>query len=31
MSTSNFEHFEEKVGLIADLFPKLDTVKSMVT
>ena len=30
-STSNFEHFQKKMTLIPDEFPKLRTPKNMIT
>ena len=30
-STSNFEHFENKMSLVADVFPKIETVKDVVS
>ena len=30
-STLNFEHFEKKINLIADIFPKLPSTKIMIS
>ena len=30
-STLNFEHFEKKIKLIADIFPKLPSTKIMIS
>ena len=30
-STLNFEHFQKKINLIADVFPKLPTPKIVIT
>ena len=29
-STLNFEHFQKKINLIADVFPKLPSVKNVI-